>query len=80
MTYTAISEKASAKVRSMTIQQLVDTFVLTGIQIDTGKHDENIYTVRGWLMDEIEKRDPDGFNAWVEAFEDDDGLYNYIHF
>lgn len=23
-------------------------------------------TVRGWLMDEIERREPRGFNAWLE--------------
>ena len=37
-------------------------------------------TVRGWLMDELERRNPEGFNAWLEhepALEDKD-LRKYI--
>lgn len=29
--------------------------------------DENIPTVRGWLMDEIMKRNPEGFDKWLDS-------------
>ena len=35
--------------------------------------------VRGWLMDEIERREPDGFNAWLnQDAPDDSDLWMYI--
>lgn len=33
---------------------------------------ENAPTVRGWIMDELEARNPEAFNAWI----DDDELDN----
>ena len=40
----------------MTTEKLCELFELTGTMSD-----ENIPTVRGWLMDEIMKRNPEGF-------------------
>lgn len=35
--------------------------------------------VRGWLMDEIEKRNPDGFDAWLDQdFPEDKDLRSYV--
>lgn len=35
--------------------------------------------VRGWLMDEIEKRNPDGFDAWLDQdFPEDKDLRRYV--
>lgn len=78
MTTTTIPAKAAAVIQSMAARQLIDTFILTGRQIDAGAHDSNLYTVRGWLMDELERRDPDAFDAWVDSDEDDAGLLNYF--
>ena len=45
----------------------------------TGKsYDPNLPTVRGWIMDEIERRDPDGFERWMDSDLDDDGLHQFI--
>lgn len=34
--------------------------------------------VRGIMMDEIEKRFPTEFDAWMESCEEDDNITNYI--
>ena len=47
---------------SMSIEELVNAFELT----DT-MNDENIPTVRGWLMDEMEARNPEAFDAWLDC-------------
>ncbi|MCI8624660.1 MAG: hypothetical protein HFG26_13515 [Provencibacterium sp.] len=40
--------------------QLLDIWEITGKIKDL-----EISTVRGWLMDEMERRNPVGFNAWL---------------
>lgn len=53
--------------KQMSLNQLLDLWELTETN-----NDKNIYDVRGWLMDEIESRNPAGFDAWLdqEAPED----------
>ena len=34
--------------------------------------------VRGWMMDEFERRNPEGFNAWMEGPAEDDDMRNYM--
>jgi hypothetical protein len=46
----------------MTTEKLCELFELTGTMSD-----ENIPTVRGWLMDEIMKRNPEGFDKWLDS-------------
>lgn len=29
----------------------------------------DVYDTRGWLMDEFERRDPEAFDAWLEAYD-----------
>ena len=57
---------ATAKIASLfaqlSIEKLIESWELTG----TNK-DPNISTVRGWLMDEMESRNPEAFNSWMEA-------------
>ena len=79
MTTTNTTPKAAAVIKSMTTRQLVETFILTGHQIDAGHHDSNIYTVRGWLMDDLENRNPEAFEAWADSDDDDAGLLNYFN-
>lgn len=53
---------------------LIRDFIVTG-----AIHDENIPTVRGWIMDELEKRDPDGFQRWLDQeIPTDESLRAYI--
>ena len=79
MTTTYTTPKAAARLQSMTTRQLLETFILTGQQIDAGHKDSNLYTVRGWLMDELERRNPEAMDAWLDSddTEDEDLLRYY---
>lgn len=57
----------------MSTRKLVDLFCMT-----TDCRDENIPTVRGWLMDEIERRNPDGFERWLDGEAKDEELGKYV--
>lgn len=47
-----------------TLADLLDEWELT-----SKINDPAIPTVRGWLMDELESRNPEGFNAWLDQDE-----------
>ena len=47
-----------------TLADLLDEWELT-----TKINDPAIATVRGWLMDELESRNPEAFNAWLDQDE-----------
>ena len=53
---------------------LIRDFILTG-----SVHDPHIPTVRGWIMDELESRDPVAYNAWLDAYDSDESLLQYFH-
>lgn len=55
------------KLQNMSTEQLLDLFELT-----TNINDVNISTVRGWLMDEIERRFPEKFVLWLVSNECED--------
>ena len=55
------------KINSLSLKQLVELFVLTN-----SINDENIPTVRGWLMNAIEAKNPTGFDNWLESEDCDD--------
>lgn len=61
--------KAEAKAREMIKTRSIETLV-TDFELTDLIADENICIVRGWIMDELEARDPKAFDAWIEAFED----------
>lgn len=76
MTTTTAEARAKAMIKAKTTRQLIDTFVLTH-----NNNDPNIYTVRGWLMDELESRNPEAFEAWLlsdDSFHDET-LYEYYN-
>lgn len=57
-----------------TLGDLLDEWELT-----THIDDPEIFTVRGWLMDELEKRNPEAFDAWLESEEcRDEDLREYM--
>ena len=67
-------EKVREILESMTLMDLIDEWELT-----TTISDPAIYEVRGWLMDEIERREPEGFNAWIEQEDPrDEDLKHYV--
>lgn len=60
--------------KNSSLEKLLDLWELTdkmnGLQVST---------VRGWLMDEIERRNPDGFDAWLDQDSpEDQGLRRYV--
>ena len=76
-------QAALIKIQARKTKDLIRDFILTGIMMDAAHeahkaYDENLPTVRGWLMDEIERRDPEGYEAWMDSELDDDGLYQFI--
>lgn len=38
----------------------------------------DVGTVRGWYMEEFEKRDPEGFDKYIDGFYEDEELRNLI--
>jgi hypothetical protein len=82
-TMTTLNTPAAAmiKMHGRKTRDLINDFILTGIMIDTQKKnvDPNMFTVRGWLMDEIERRNPEAFEKWIDSDKDDDGLLEYFH-
>lgn len=69
----AINEKAQAMIKGLSDLQLFAQWELTGVV-----NNENIPTVRGWLMDEIESRYPVAFDEWLEGSGEDADLKSYI--
>lgn len=58
--------------------KLIELFIMTGKMIDAGT-DSNMYTVRGWLMDELEARNPEAMEAYLESdCWDDEDLYKFF--
>lgn len=58
-------ERAKELIASRTTAELLDIWEWTAIVAKN----ENAPIIRGWLMDEFEKRDFEGFNAWLESDE-----------
>ena len=81
MTTTNTPKESLAKMAGRATTDLIHDVILTGKMIDSLKKkvDPNMFTVRGWLLDEIERRDPEGYDSWIDSNKDDDGLLEYIH-
>lgn len=60
-------QTAREMLANSTLGDLLDEWELT-----SDMNDPEIATVRGWLMDELESRNPEAFNAWLDqdALED----------
>ena len=70
---TLAEKKAREIISKKTTKDLLIQWELTSII-----NDANIPTVRGWLMDELEKRNPEAFNNWLESDAEDEELKNYM--
>ena len=57
---------ATAKIANLFAQLSTEKLIESWELTDTN-NDPNISTVRGWLMDEMERRNPEAFNTWMEA-------------
>lgn len=65
-----VKTKVAALLRGRPTKALIDDLVATN-----RVNDVNIPMVRGWLLDELERRDPEAFSAWIDGDAEDDGLY-----
>lgn len=70
---TAAEKKAREIISKQPLEALLDQWELTSIM-----NDKNIPTVRGWLMEEFENRNPEAFNNWLDSFTEDDKLRDYM--
>ncbi len=59
------TEKAKKLISERSTSDLIKDFELTELV-----NDENIPTVRGWIMDELEKRNGEAFEKWIDSNED----------
>ena len=66
-------QKAREILSNATLAELLDEWELTS-EIDNPE----IYTVRGWLMDELESRNPEAFNKWLDDYAEDETLREYM--
>ena len=57
----AITEKVMKMFKGMKTEKLLELWETT-----TESTDENVSIVRGWLMDEIERRNPEAFEEWLD--------------
>lgn len=61
------------------LRTLTDDQLLTAWESTEHLEDPQCPTIRGWLMDEIERRYPEGFNAWLDQDAPEDSqLRKYI--
>ena len=65
-------------VSTLNNKDLLETWTTLDKKIDSKEIEIAEATVRGWLMDEIEKRFPIEFDLWIENCMEDDNLENYI--
>lgn len=70
-----IQEKAAREMlANATLGDLLDEWELT-----TNNNDPEVATVRGWLMDELESRNPEAFNSWLDQdAPEDNQLREYM--
>lgn len=71
---TAAEIKARNMIKEKSTEQLLDLWMMIR---DTVSVDAAM--VRGWLMDELEARNPEGFDRWLDTDEcKDEELAQYI--
>ena len=64
---------ARMKLQMRPLKDLIRDFILTG-----AIHDPHIPTVRGWIMDELNRRNPEAYDAWLEGPALDEDLPKYF--
>lgn len=69
-----MNEQAKKILEKYSTADLCDLFAKT----ETRPYNKALATVRGWIMDEIEKRNPQGFEKWLEEYAPDNKLKNYV--
>ena len=70
----APEQRARNLIGSLATSQLLDQWEMT-----TTMTDPNTSTLRGWFMDELEKRFPDQFDKWLDSDCRDEDLRKFIY-
>lgn len=71
---TDVEKSARNLISKLKTEQLLEQWEMTTTMTDPGTS-----TVRGWLMDELEKRNPEGFDRWLDDDEcNDEDLRKFI--
>ena len=65
MTYEQATERAKRMLAKRTMAQLIADWELT----ERLPYTPELPVTRGWLMDEFERRDPEAYDAWLEAYD-----------
>lgn len=60
--------KVPAQIKNLSLAQLLEVWIESG----KAENSEELYMVRGWLMAELEARDPEAFDAWLDSDLNDD--------
>jgi hypothetical protein len=66
--------KAKEMIKKLTDKELLKQWKL----IDRKPMSQEVATVRGWLMDELEERFPDEFSAWLEDLSPNADITDYL--
>lgn len=67
-------KQAREMLSNATLGDLLDEWELT-----TNINNSGIFTVRGWLMDELESRNPEAFGAWLDQdYPTDESLREFM--
>ena len=69
-----VAEIAENKARYMIAQRTTEEIV-TDFETTEKINMPEIYRVRGWLMDELEKRNGEAFEAWIDSNEESPRKY-----
>ena len=69
---TKAEEHARRKIAALTLRDLIRQWEL----VDRMAISVEVAMVRGWLMDELRKQDPEAFDRWIDSDDDD----NVRHF
>lgn len=68
---------AEKKAREMLSNaQLAD--LLEEWELTTNINSPEIYMVRGWIMDELQSRNPKAFDEWLDGDAEDETLKDYM--
>ena len=69
-----------ARLQKRTTAHLIHQIIETGKMIDSGFPDSDIYEIRGWLLDELARRNLEAYDAWLESAEwpEDSGLFAFF--
>lgn len=70
---TIAEKKARELISNQPLADLLDEWEMT-----SNSNYPEVATVRGWLMDEFESRNPEAFNEWMDGEAEDETLRDYM--